>query len=375
MLEDKKRSWAEIKMSEIGYNYHNIRSNLSKDCKIMGLVKADAYGHGAVQVSRYLEQMGCDYLAVACVDEAEKLRLAGIKLPIIILGATPDEFTKKLLDLNLTQAVGSLEMARAYSREAEKHGGSLKVHLKLDTGMGRMGFGVRHGRLDEILCSLRLPALEAEGIFTHFAVSDEPGGEAFTKKQFSAFSELVEQIEAASGHQFAIRHCANSGAVLNYPETYLDMIRPGLILYGLYPGENQPLRLAPVMELKSRVSAVYEHEAGDTISYGRTFMADKKMRVAVLPIGYADGLPRCLSSRIDVLLHGQRCPQIGRICMDMCMVDVTDLPEVCPGDVATIFGRDGSAVIPVSELAEKAGTISYEIVCGISPRISRVYVL
>lgn len=375
MQEDKKRTWAEIKMSEIGHNYQSICESLPKNCKIMGLVKADAYGHGAIQVSAYLEQMGCDYLAVACVDEAEKLRFAGNKLPIIVLGATPEEFTKKLLDFDLIQAVGSLEMARAYSREAEKYGGSLRVHLKLDTGMGRMGFGVRHGGIDEVLHVLRLPVLEAEGIFTHFAVSDEPEGEAFTKEQLSIFLELVGQIEGASGHRFAIRHCANSGAVLNYPETYLDMIRPGLILYGLYPGENQPLRLNPVMELKSRVTAVYEHEKGDTISYGRTFTAEKKMRVAVLPIGYADGLPRCLSGKIDVLLHGVRCPQIGRICMDMCMVDVTDLPEARTGDVATIFGNDGSAVIPVSELAEKAGTISYEIVCGISPRVPRVYIL
>ena len=251
----------------------------------------------------------------------------------------------------------------------------MKIHLKLDTGMGRMGFGVRRGGIDEVLRTLRLSALEAEGVFTHFAVSDEPEGEAFTREQLSAFTELVRQIEAASGHRFAIKHCANSGAVLNYPETYLDMIRPGLILYGLYPGENEPLELCPVMELKSRVSAVYEHEKGDTISYGRTFTAEKKMRVAVLPIGYADGLSRCLSGKIDVLLHGKRCPQIGRICMDMCMVDVTDLPEVRPGDVATIFGHDGSAVIPVSELASIAGTISYEIICGISPRVPRVYVL
>ena len=374
-MDSKKRTWAEIKISAIGYNYYLMREKLPKDCKFMGVVKADAYGHGALQVARYLEIIHCDYLGVACIDEAEELRNAGNKLPILILGTTPAEFADRLIKLNVTQTVGSLELAEEYSEIISKLGETLKIHLKLETGMGRQGFDVKSGDVSEAVSALALPGLEAEGVYTHFAVSDEPLKEDYTRRQFKTFTDAVEKIESASGVHFAIKHCANSGAMINYPEMYLDMVRPGLALYGLLPnGERDKLDLAPAMELKSRIIAVSEHEAGDCISYGCTFTADKKMRVAVLPIGYADGLHRVLSGKIDVLIHGARCKQIGRICMDMCMVDVSNIPDVKVGDVATIFGHDGEdEIIPVEEQAQKAGTISYELICAVSQRVPRVY--
>ncbi len=374
-MDSKKRTWADIKISAIGYNYYSMRAKLPKDCKFMGVVKADAYGHGALQVARYLEIIHCDYLGVACIDEAEELRNAGNKLPILILGTTPVEFADRLIKLNVTQTVGSLELAKEYSEVISKLGETLKIHLKLETGMGRQGFDVKSGDVSEAVSALALPGLEAEGIYTHFAVSDEPSKEDYTRWQFKTFTDAVEKIESASGVRFEIKHCANSGAMINYPEMYLDMVRPGLALYGLFPnGEKDKLDLAPAMGLKSRIVAVSEHEAGDCISYGCTFTADKKMRVAVLPIGYADGLHRVLSGKIDVLIHGVRCKQIGRICMDMCMVDISDIPDVKIGDIATIFGHDGKEeVITVEEQAQKAGTISYELICAVSQRVPRVY--
>ncbi|MGI5984920.1 MAG: alanine racemase [Clostridiales bacterium] len=375
MLENTKRTWAEINLSAINCNYRSMREKLPENCKFMGVVKADAYGHGAVPIAGFLEKAYCDYLAVAFIDEAEELRNAGNKLPILILGATPVEFVERLTKLNVTQTVSNLETAREYSEALSKLGEKLKIHIKLETGMGRLGFNVKNGDVNEVVSMLSFPNLEAEGIYTHFSVSDEPSKDEYTHRQFRVFCEAVDKIEKEAGVDFAIRHCVNSGAMVNYPKMYLDMVRPGLALYGMYPGaEKGDISLSPAMELKSRIAAVTEHEAGDCISYGAAFTADKKMRIAVLPIGYADGLHRVLSNKIDVLIHGRRCRQIGRICMDMCMVDVTEVPDAKAGDVATIFGQDGEESISVNELAEKAGTISYELVCAVSQRVPRVYI-
>ena len=374
MLENTKRTWAEVKISAIGWNYDQMRAKMPKGCKFMGLVKADAYGHGATIVAKFLEKIHCDYLAVAYIDEAKELRAAGIKMPILILGSTQPEFADELFDLDVAQTVGSLEDAEAYSKAAVAHEKTLKIHIKLETGMGRLGFNVKNGDVSEVLKALSLPNLEPEGIYTHFAVPDDLEKYEYTKMQFKRFTDAIERIEGASGVHFAIRHCANSGAVVNYPEMYLDMVRPGVALYGMYPGPDKGgLSLAPAMELKSRIVAVNEHEAGDSISYGCTFTAERKMKIAVLPIGYADGLHRVLSNQIDVLIHGKRCRQIGRICMDMCMVDVTDVPDVKAGDVATIFGSDGDEFISANEVARKAGTISYEVFCALTKRVPRVY--
>ena len=247
----------------------------------------------------------------------------------------------------------------------------LKAHLKLETGMGRTGFdAMDDSHLDDLLAAMELPNLDVTGIFTHMAVADEPG-DPFNDLQFERFNVVIRELEQRSGKTFRLRHCANSGAVLYYPEMALDMVRPGLLLYGLYPGEDHNgFDLIPAMQLRSRVCEITTHRKGDTISYGRTFTCDRDMRLAVLPVGYADGLLRELSGKIDVKIRGHRCRQVGRICMDMCMIDVTDFPDVKVGDIATVFGKDPTA----TEQAEKAGTISYELLCAVSHRVPRVYV-
>lgn len=374
MLDQKKRTWAQVSVSAIQYNYGKMRQKLPEGCKFMGMVKANAYGHGAVQVSKMLQRYGCDYLAVACLDEAEEIRSAGVTLPILILGATNPEFAARVADCGAAQTVAGLEYAKELSRALEKAGKTVKIHIKLETGMGRTGFNVKSGEVSDAVSAVKLPGFELEGIFTHFAVSDEPDGEEYTKTQFKCFTEAADKIEKTAGVKFAIKHCANSGAMINYPEMYLDMVRPGIALYGIYPGAREKgLELTPAMELKSRIIDVHEIEAGETVSYGCAFKAEKKMRVAVLPIGYGDGLHRILSDKLEVIIGDKRCRQIGRICMDMCMVDVTDVPNVKAGDIATIFGHDYDEIIRVTEVAEKAGTISYEIFTGISPRVPRFY--
>lgn len=378
-MEDcKKRTWAEIDLTAIEDNVRNMKAKLPEGCRFLGVVKADAYGHGAVPVAKRLESCGADYLAVACIDEAEELRGAGIRLPILILGATPADYAARLSELGVTQAVSSPEMARAYSEKLTAAGKTLKVHLKLETGMGRTGFDVKGGNVAAAAEAVRLPGLETEGAFTHFAVSDEPnraGCDAYTRKQFQIFLDAVTEIEYETGRKISICHCANSGAMINYPEFYLDMVRPGIDLYGLYPAkERGEIVLRPAMALRSRIAAITDHEAGDSISYGCTYTVTRKTRLAVVPIGYADGLHRALSGKIDILIHGKRCAQVGRICMDMCMVDVTGVPDVQIGDIATIFGSDGGETISADELAEAAGTISYELLCAVSPRVPRVYI-
>ena len=243
--------------------------------------------------------------------------------------------------------------------------------MKLETGMGRTGFDVHDdSHLDEMIEALSLPHLNFTGVFTHFAVSDE-NGDPYTQLQFSRFTHAIERMEQATGHHFAIRHCANSGAVINYPEMHLDMVRPGLLLYGVFPAkETAGLDLRPAMSLYSRVSDVTHHHKGDTISYGRTFTCPRDMRLAVLPVGYADGLLRSLSGKGDVLLHGQRAPQVGRICMDMCMVRIPEGVDVHRGDEVTVFGPEGWTA---EDAADAAGTISYEVLCAISQRVPRFY--
>ena len=333
------RTWVEISLNNLEHNYHEICSRLPEGCQMLGICKANSYGHGAVRVAQRLQQAGCHWVAVNCYDEAEELRAAGVGMEILILGPQP---------ANIAVDVANLE-----------------------TGMGRTGFDASSGaHMNEMLETLALPNLDITGVFTHFAVSDEAGN-PYNDLQFARFTAAIAEMEARSGRKFKIRHCANSGAVINYPQTYLDMVRPGLLLYGLFPGEETAgLDLRPAMELRSRVCDITQHRAGDTISYGRMFTCDRDMRLAVLPVGYADGLLRSLSGKADVLIRGHRVRQVGRICMDMCMVDVTDYPEIRPGDVATVFGRALSA----SEQARKADTIPYELLCAVSQRVPRVYV-
>lgn len=368
------RTWAEIDLGALEHNYNALKSMLPEGCKLLAPVKADAYGHGCVEVSRRLEKLGCDMLAVACAAEAEPLRKAGVKTPILCLGNTLPEYAHLLLRYNIIQAVGDLATARFLSANAVECGKPLNVQIKLDTGMSRLGFfwgkdGGNEQVLDELCQLFTLPGLHVTGMFTHF--SDADGSEEYTMEQFTRFLDARDAL-AARGHQIPLLHCAASAAAINFPCTHMDMVRPGIALYGYYPDErlkglvDEGLR--PVMTLKSRVCAVRALPAGTCVSYGRTAALNRDSKLAVLPIGYGDGLPRLLSNRMSFLVNGVPCPIVGRVCMDMCMVDVTDLPDVCPGDVAVIY--DG-------ELAEQAaqltGTIVYELLCSVSPRVPRVY--
>ena len=289
------------------------------------------------------------------MKEALSLREAGETLPILILGAVDAAFAPQMAEKDVTLAVECAGKGRALSAALQPRQ-RLKIHIKLDTGMGRLGFPAGDAQAlreaAEVMC---LPGLEPEGVFTHFAVSDTPGGEDYTERQFALFTSAAAELERLSGKRFALRHCANSGGVLSFRDKgyCLDMVRPGILTYGIYPdAERGGIDLIPVMTLKSRVCAVTHHKKGDTISYGRTWTAERDCTLAVLPVGYADGLQRCLSGKLTVLLRGQRVRQVGRICMDMCMVDVTDLPGVEAGDVATVFGPGDTGEPTAAELAE-----------------------
>ena len=369
-----KRTWAEIDLDALSHNYDTLRRRIGSGVKFLGVVKADAYGHGAVEISRVLEKKGADYLAVSSIDEAMELRLSGITMPILILGHTPKEQVGKLMEHRITQAVTCEAKALEYSAEAVRLGGMLRVHIKVDSGMSRLGY-LCNGEhfatgVEGILHACTLPGLDAEGIFTHFAVSDEEDEEstAYTAAQLALFRRVVTAVEERRGHRFAIRHCANSGAVALYPESYMDMVRPGLLLYGC--GEfAERLGLIPVMTLKTTVSTIKTYAPGTDISYGRIYTTERTTRMGVVPYGYADGFFRSLSDRCSFLSADGAVPQRGRICMDMCMIDLTDAPHVQVGDEVEIFGRHSS----VNKMAALADTIPYELTCAVSRRVPRVY--
>ena len=373
MKQTQTRTWTEIDLSNLEHNYRALRAMLPQGCRFLGVVKADAYGHGAVQVARRLETLGAEYLAVACLDEALELRQARITTPILILGYTPTERAEALLDNGITQTVYDVEMARALSNAAAAAGKTLKIHVKADTGMSRLGWlcgGEDQSAAVEAIAQVcALPGLEAEGIYTHFANAD--GDEDYTMLQFTRFLDLLEALKER-GITFAIRHCAASAAALKFPCTHLDMVRPGIALYGHYPdpsceGLDGP-GLRPVMTLKTRVASVKAVPAGTPVSYGCTHVLDRETKLAALTIGYADGLPRLCSDKLEVLIGGQRAPVVGRICMDMCMADVTGL-DVAPGDEVEVFGEH----LPIEDVAALAGTIQYELLCAVSPRVHRAY--
>ena len=371
-----KRTWAEIDLDALARNYDRIRRHVGEETKLLGVIKADAYGHGAVPVARELEALGASYLAVSNIDECEEVRLGGVKLPVLMLGFTPADQAERILELDMTQAVQSLDIAEAFSDAAVKCGKKMKVHIKLDTGMGRLGFPCDETNfarsLTDILAVLKLPGLDVEGIFTHFCVSDEEGEEnvAFTKKQHERYARMIAQAEEKGSFRFRLRHCCNAGGIVSYPEWADDMVRCGIILYG--SGElAERMGMEPVMALKSRVAVVRDLAPGTSVSYGRTYFTTRKSRIAVLPLGYADGLHRALSNRMEVLTPYGRAKQVGRICMDMCMIDVTDLPEVKSGDEVEIFGKN----VLCAEDAAACGTIPYELLCAVSKRVPRHYFL
>ena len=373
MTRETARTWAEISLGNLGHNYRALRS-CAPDSKFLATVKANGYGHGSVPVAKRLVELGADYLAVACLDEAAELRRAGIAAPILILGYTQPELAGEVVALDVTQTVFTPELAQALSEAAGAAGKRAKIHLKADTGMSRLGV-LDHDperAAADIAALCALPHLEPEGIFTHFANAD--GDEGYTMLQFTRFLDVLKELEEKYGRAFEIRHCAASAAVLHYPCTHMDMVRPGIALYGHYPdpgceGLDGP-GLKPVMSLFSRVAAVRDFPAETPVSYGCTAsFGGEGGRTAVLPIGYADGLHRTLSNQGSVWLDGQPRPIMGRVCMDLCMIGLDGEAEVRPGDVAEIFGER----LPVEGQAELAGTISYELLTAVAPRVPRIY--
>lgn len=370
-----RRTWAEINLDALEYNYHTIRKHIGKDVKFLGVVKADAYGHGSVQVATLLQEQGADYLAVSSIDEALELRFNGITMPILILGHTPKEQVDRLICFNITQAVTCKAKALEYSEEALRYGGTLKVHIKVDTGMSRLGYLCEgdyfDGGVEGIVHACRLPGLDAEGIFTHFAVSDEDDDVSvqYTRHQFQLFTDVIQEVEHRWGHSFRIHHCANTGATTKYPGTYLDMVRPGLLLYG-YGNYARQLGLRPVMSLKTSISTIKVYPAGTRISYGGIFETKESTRIGVIPYGYADGFTRCLSNRYSLMTADGPAAVRGKICMDMCMIDLTNLPNIDVGDEVEIFGDHN----PLETMAEMADTIPYELVCAVSKRVPRFFI-
>lgn len=371
-----KRTWAEVDLDALAHNYERIRRHVGEKTKLLGVIKADAYGHGAVPVAKELEALGASYLAVSNIDECEEVRRGGVTLPVLMLGFTPADQAERILELDMTQAVQSLDIAKAFSAAAVKCGKKMKVHIKLDTGMGRLGFLCDEEHFDEslqdILAALELPGLDVEGVFTHFCVADEEGEEnvAFTRTQHERFLRMIDAAEARSGFHFRLRHCCNAGGIVCYSEWAGDMVRCGIILYGS-GSLAEKMGMEPVMSLKTRVATVRDLAPGTSVSYGRTYFTERESRIAVLPIGYADGLHRTLSNRMEVLTPYGRAKQVGRICMDMCMIDVTDLPEVKSGDEVEIFGKN----VLCAEDAAACGTIPYELLCAVSKRVPRHYFL
>lgn len=373
MNDLQKRTWAEVSLNNIEHNYRRIRSSLPEGTKFLGIVKADAYGHGAVEVAKRLEKCGADYLAIACLDEALELRRSGVNMPILILGHTPPEYVKALLDNALTQTVSCEAKAIEYSEAARALGGNLKIHIKLDTGMSRLGFLCSGAYFDEgvknVVSTCRMPNLDVEGVYTHFAVSDftDEDSREYTRKQFKLFCDVIKAAEEKGVH-FAIHHCANSGAVINHPGMILDMVRPGLLLYGY--GDDGKLGLKPAMRMVSTISTIKYYEPDTCISYGRHFVTKKRTRMGVVAAGYADGLPWAAANKCSFFTEGGFAPQRGNICMDMCMIDISEAPNAAVGSEVELFGEKAS----ILDLAEAAGTIPYELLCAVSKRVPRVYI-
>ena len=365
------RTWAEIDLNALKHNFNLFKSR-TNGAKLMAVVKANAYGHSAGDIAPVLEKEGADGFAVSNLSEALSLREYGITKPILILGYTPVNAVKELANNDISQCVYSLEYAQKLSECAERENVKIKIHIKLDTGMARLGFDCRSDALCGIPDAIKSAAFTnfiTEGIFTHFAVADGDSKDdtCFTKEQYNRFINGVNALKQ-SGIDAPIVHCCNTAGFLGDSNKHLSMSRIGISLYGLNPSDAFDEDLIPVMTLKSIVTYIKEINKGDTVSYGRTFTADKKMRIATICAGYADGYPRLLSNRGYVLIGGKRANILGRVCMDQMCVDVTDIPKVQMGDEVILFGKE----LSVDVLAKLTDTINYEIVCGISPRVPRI---
>ena len=370
-----KRCWAEVSVDALLLNLSEIKKLTSAD--IICVVKSNAYGHGDIEVVRVLEKAGVNAFAVASMTEALRLRSDGCKAEILILGGCLDDCFEYAADQDITLALYDIDQAERMSAYASSVGKTIKTHIKLNTGMSRIGFDCFddaqcRDTLDKLKTVFALPGISVRGAFTHFSVSDEPDGEAFTKFQFDNFNKM-RSLAASNGINIPLWHCANSGAIMNYADYHLDMVRAGIVLYGCYNGTGFENIFKPVLSLRAVITQIRTIDNGVPVSYGRTFVAEKKTRLATVSIGYGDGYPRSLSSKGRVVINGKYAPIVGRVCMDQTVVDVTDIP--CDvGDTVTVIGTDGGACVTADDIAAIDGTINYEILCRLSSRIPRVYV-
>jgi alanine racemase len=371
-----ERVCAEIDLDAVVYNMEQMHANLKPGTKMMGVIKTDAYGHGAVQIGRELEKL--DYvfgMAVATAEEALILRHCGIKKPILILGYVFPYAYEELIRQDVRMTVFRPDMIQQIEECAAKVGKNALVHIKVDTAMSRIGIKPDESGISFIQNCLQMPHIQAEGIFTHFAKADEADKTA-VMRQLSRYREFLHRVEKDTGYQFTLKHCSNSAGILEIPDANMDMVRAGITLYGLWPSEEVsqtvvPLR--PVLSLKSHIVYVKEIDKGTCISYGGTFQAEKPMRIATIPVGYGDGYPRGLSNKGYVLIAGKKAKICGRVCMDQFMVDVTDIPDVREGDEVILIGSDGEQTITMEELGNLSGRFNYELACDLGKRIPRVF--
>ncbi len=371
MTRQVRPTWAEIDLGVLAANVRALKACAGR-AALMAVVKADAYGHGAVQVALRAREAGAEWLGVAIPEEGFALRRAGVDGPILVLGWTPPGQAAAVVEEGLAATVSSLEGAKAFSRVADA-GLEARVHLKVDTGMGRLGILPGPAGREEALAILNLRGVRVEGIYTHFATADD-ADKTFALRQLEVFLDFVEEL-GRYGATFAMRHAANSAALLDLPQSHLDMVRPGLALYGYLPSPHvsRKVPLRPPLSWKTRVSHVKRLPAGSSVGYGATFRTTRPTMVATLPVGYADGYPRLLSNNAEVLVGGRRCPVIGRVCMDQMMVEVPDALKVSVGEEVVLLGSQGAQTVDADELAGRAGTIAHEILTGLSPRVPRVY--
>ena len=366
--------WAEINLDSLAYNMKNIKK-LANGREVIGVVKADAYGHGSVEVSKVLLENGASRLAVAIITEAVELRKNNIKAPIMILGYTPLEFGETLVNNDIEQTVYDLEYAKSLSDIATNMGKKAKIHIALDTGMGRIGFLPNEDSLKKVLEIASLKGIEIVGIFTHFSTADEENKE-YTYEQFSKIKNFNNML-LEKGLDIPLKHASNSGAIIDLPETYLDCVRAGIILYGYYPSDEvkkEKLPLKTVLTLKTKIVHVKKLDKDMYISYGRTFKTERDSIIATIPIGYADGYSRLLSGKAKVIVNGKFAKVVGRICMDQCMIDVTDIEDVKVGDEVILLGEENNLEFNADDMAKIIGTINYDVLCMIKHRIPRVYI-
>ena len=367
------RVHADVNLDAIYKNIQETRRLLKADTKLMVIIKADGYGHGAIPIAKVLDPI-VDAFGIAIIEEGIELRENGITRPLLILGVTPTPLYSKLVEYDIMPAVFSFESARLLAEEAKKQNKTAKIHIAVDTGMSRIGFPVTKESIEVIQKIAKLDGIAIDGCFSHFATADETD-KTFTLQQINRFQSFVDELEAGGVH-IPVRHLSNSAGIMEVPNAHYDMVRSGISTYGLYPSEEvnkNRLPLCPAMEIKSYVTFVKTLDSGIGISYGQTFVTDRETRVATVPVGYADGYPRALSNQGYVLIRGKKAAILGRICMDQFMVDVTDIPGVIEGDIVTLVGRDKDECITVEELAAMSHSFNYEFVCDIGKRVPRVY--